>query len=741
MRGGLRPLFTLAIFLGSFLLFLVQPLAAKMILPAFGGTPAVWNTSMVFFQAALLLGYAYAHGSVARLGMGRQPWAHLAIMLSALVVLPISVPVALVTGGHSQPELMVLLVLAAGVGLPYFAVSAGSPLLQRWFAETDDPQAADPYFLYRASNLGSLLALLSYPALFEPLLSVRTQAVVWSAGYLALLGVVAGCAVQAVRHHRGRQAEEIGLRASGPPIPWRRRLFWVALAAVPSSLLLGVTTYLTSNLTPIPLLWVVPLALYLATFILAFQTRQSKVGAVASRLLPLIAAPMALPVVLESSEPLWLLGPLHLLLFATAALALHRRLAEDRPEAGRLTEFYLWVSVGGVLGGAFNALVAPNVFSTVAEYPIAIVLACLLVSPRPGESGPRKLDFVYALGVGAVALAGWYVSRRTDLLFQLADRLGVAAAPLGTVAMLGLPALLAFLAVDRRLRFGLSLGALFLVATQLHVNSKGNVTFKARSFFGVTRIVESRDGRLRQLVHGNTLHGLQNQEAALRGTPMTYYHPTGPIGEVFDKLEPRLRGARIGLVGLGVGSLAAYGQPGQELRFFEIDPLVERIARNPRFFSFLRDSKADVRVVIGDARLMLDKEPDASFRLLVLDAFSSDSIPVHLLTREAMRLYRRKLEPGGVIAFHVSNRYLVLHNVVARTAQAEGMVAAYRDDTFVDEELAIQGKTASQWVVVGTTWDDLSPIIHQNPLWERLENPAGPVWSDDFSNLLSVFEL
>lgn len=741
MRLGLRPLFTLAIFLGSFLLFLVQPLAAKMILPAFGGTPAVWNTSMVFFQGALLLGYAYAHGSVARLGVGRQPWLHLALMLAALLLLPISVPIGLVAGGHARPELLVLLVLAAGVGLPYFAVSAGSPLLQRWFAETDDPQASDPYFLYRASNFGSLLALLGYPTLFEPFFRLRTQALIWSAGYVLLVAVVAACAVQAVRHHRSARVREAAPPERAEPIPWRRRLFWVALAAVPSSLLLGVTTYLTSNLTPIPLLWVVPLAVYLGTFIVAFQTRESKVGAVASRLFPLVAAPMSLAVVLESSEPLLLLGALHLLLFAVAALALHRRLAEDRPSAGRLTEFYLWVSVGGVLGGAFNALVAPNAFSTVAEYPIAIVLACLLVSPRPGEGGPRRLDFAYPVLVAAAALAGWYASRRTDLVAHWAEAMGIPSAPLGTVAMLGVPAILAFLAVDRRLRFGLSLGALFLVATQLHVNSKGNVTYTARSFFGVTRIVETRDGRLRQLVHGNTLHGLQNLEPAYRRTPMTYYHPTGPIGEVFEKLKPSLGRARIGLVGLGVGSLAAYGQPGQQMVFFEIDPLVERIARDPRFFTFLRDSKADVRVVIGDARLMLERQPDASFRLLVLDAFSSDSIPVHLLTREAMRLYRQKLAADGVMAFHVSNRYLVLHNVVARTAQAEGMVAAYRDDTFVDDELAIQGKTASQWVVVGRSWSDLDPIVRHNPLWERLESPEGPVWSDDFSNLLQVFEL
>ncbi|MCX7800683.1 MAG: fused MFS/spermidine synthase [Fimbriimonadales bacterium] len=740
MRLGLRPLFTFAIFLGSFLLFLVQPLAAKMILPTFGGTPAVWNTSMVFFQGALLLGYAYAHASVARLGIGRQPWIHLLLMVLSLAVLPVSVPVGLVSGGASNPALQVLLVLALGVGLPFFAVSAGAPLLQRWFAETDDPRASDPYFLYRASNLGSLLALLSYPAVFEPFLRLRTQAIVWTAMYALLILAVAGCALQATRFHRDRALDRSEPERASEPIPWRRRLFWVVLAAVPSSLLLGVTTYLTSNLTPIPLLWVVPLAVYLLTFIVAFQTRRTRVGAVASRLLPLIAAPMALAVVLESSEPLWLLGLLHLLLFAVAALALHRRLAEDRPPADRLTEFYLWVSVGGVLGGAFNALLAPVAFSRVAEYPIAIVLACLLTMPRKGEGSVRWADLAYPAMVAGVAYGGWYASRRTEWISHLAEGWGLDPGPLGTLAMLGLPALLAFLAVDRRLRFGLSLGALFLVSFGLHVYSKGNVTHTARSFFGVTRIVETRDGRLRQLVHGNTLHGLQNLEPGLRNTPMTYYHPTGPIGEVFEAMGPALRGARIGLVGLGVGSLAAYGQPGQQMVFFEIDPLVERIARDDRLFTFLRDSKAEVRVVLGDARLMLEREPDASFRLLVLDAFSSDSIPVHLLTREAMRLYQRKLEPNGVLAFHVSNRYLVLHNVVAKTALAEGMVSAYHDDAFVDDELALQGKTASQWVVAARSWKNLQPILHGNPAWEKLTQPDGPVWSDDFSNLLSVFE-
>jgi len=727
-----RAIFTLAIFVGSFLLFLVQPFAGKVILPTFGGAPAVWNASLVFFQGVLLLGYLYAHLTTKWLG-SRQPYLHLGLMLAALLALPFAIQGGafesirqMSAGGNNSVGFLVLASLAVIVGLPFFIVSSGAPLLQRWFADTSDPAARDPYFMYAASNFGSMLGLFAYPFLIEPRFPLADQSRIWQWGYFALLGCMAAAAFVGARHRSlARTGTEVEVQERPKPT-WRERLMWVGLSAVPSSLLLGVTGYVTINVAPVPLLWVVPLALYLLTFILAFRSRRLVSTEILSRLLPLILVPLAVVLVLDQSE-VWLAG-LHIGAFFLAAWMCHSRLYDLRPDASRLTEFYLWVSVGGVVGGAFNGLLSPVIFETLAEYPLALVLAGAFKLPYRPEHGFQKTDLLYGAATLLVTIGLVYLAR-----FGLKWDLGQNRTMLTVI----LPALLCFYASDRPVRFGLALGA-FILGTQFAgSNLVGRLLLIERSFYGVHKVIESSTGRFNRLVHGNTLHGMQDRTN--RSLPLTYYHPSGPVGQIFEGFESLPQTQRVALVGLGVGSLAAYAQPGDRFTFFEIDPDVVKIARNPDFFTYLQDAKGEIDIVLGDARLTLEKSPDGEFGLIVLDAFSSDAIPVHLITREAMEMYAKKLRPDGMIAYHVSNRYLDLEPVVAANAKALGLYAWTQLDGPTQEETAA-GKTASKWMIVAKDKDVLKPLKSRQSWWseaEGSESIAG--WTDDYSNVLGVF--
>lgn len=719
-----RALFTATIFLGSCLLFLVQPMAARIVLPAFGGTPAVWSASMVFFQAALLLGYAYAHFSVRKFGPRKQSLIHLGVVGLALFTLPFATRPWLGANGQTSPALTLIAQLALLVGATFFAVSANAPTLQRWFADTNDRDAHDPYFLYAASNVGSLVALLAYPTLIEPRLDLHQQTLLWMTGYI-VLGVLLALSGWALR--RSPQGAHVVEAVTSPSPTRAQRVRWVALAAIPSSLLLGATNFLSSNIAPIPLLWVVPLGLYLITFILAFAKRPLASSTILGRIVPLLATPLALAIVLEASEPIAAIATLHLFVFFLAAWMCHARLSEMRPKADHLTEFFLWVSVGGVLGGIFNALVAPVIFSTWFEYPLALC-AALVVRPaiKVGASRPRWVDLGYGVMVLAVA---------AGLAYE-AQHLGMAPGPGRTAMVIGLPAILSYAAIDYPWRSGLGLLGFFIAANLFHVSADAQVVLTERSFFGVHRVMLAENGRFRRLMHGNTIHGLQ--DAKHPETPLTYYYPTGPIGTVFKNMPPE-RMQNVALVGLGVGSLAAYGKPGQRMTYYEIDPLVEKIARDDRYFTFLRDTKADLRVVLGDARLTFRDTPDNAVDLVVLDAFSSDAIPVHLLTQEAIEMYFRKLKPHGFLAAHISNRYLDLTPVFASVAHRLGFTAY----EMVDGAMAFEkdaGKQESHWVVLARRKEDLAPLLSKSVDWSELENPTDfRTWTDDFSNVLDVF--
>lgn len=725
----MRILFILGLFVSAALLFLVQPMLAKMMLPRYGGSPAVWSTSILFFQVLLLAGYAYAHLSLRMLGLRRQRWLQIAFAVAGLVSLPIAIPAGAGALGGSGEVGSLLWGLAVAVGLPFAALSSNAPVLQRWFSASDDPLASDPYFLYRSSNLGSMVALLAYPVVIEPTLTLGAQSTLWSAGYVVLLVLIVAMAIVSAKKVSGGQAA-VASEMSTDRIAWQTRAMWIALAAVPSSLMLGVTTYWTTNLTPMPLLWVLPLAIYLWTYIVAFKPRPLTNPALLGRLFAFVVLPLALVITLESDRPVWLLVPIHLLAFGLAALMCHTRLAQSRPPVTHLTEYYFWIALGGALGGAFNALIAPQVFQLVIEYPLALVAACLL-RPTPSKERLRPWDLAYAAFVAGCAAGTVWYARQTGMEFG----------PMRTFLTIGVPIILAFFALDRPLRFGLALGGFFIVTSLLRTSAYGTPLYIERSFFGVHRVQSVSDGSMIELVHGNTLHGKQPTDPARRREPLSYYSRQGPLGDVFAAVIEPKPNAHVAAVGLGAGAIAAYGRPGDDIRFFEIDKVVKRIATNPRWFTYLADSAAHVSVILGDARLTLAQQPNGFFDLIILDAFSSDAIPVHLLTQDAVREYLTKLKPSGVLAFHTSNRYLSLKPVLADVAGSLGLRAWYRDDGYVDEEDVRKGRQASKWLVMARADADLGPIP-KSADWEEVPPRVGRrVWTDDYSNVIGALRI
>ena len=724
----MRILYTLTLFLSSALLFLIQPMVGKIILPSFGGSPAVWTTSMVFFQGVLLAGYAYAHFSTTRLGARRQALIHLPLMCLALLTLPFVTHISGGATGAKTPLFAVLGALLSMVGIVFFTISAGAPLIQRWFASTDDPAGNDPYFLYSASNLGSMVALLAYPLYFESHFRLSEQTKLWHFGYVGLV-VMMGISATALYVRPKKESKEEIAAEPIPVVTNHQRGLWLVLGAVPSSLLLGVTAYLTTNIAPVPLLWVVPLALYLLTFILAFAKKPLLSAAFLARVLPLLVTPLAIAMILESTSPILPLAGFHLLTFFVAAWMCHSRLSEIRPNPKHLTEFYLWISVGGVVGGFFNAAIAPLIFSTLLEYPLALVLACFLRAPRRPEDGLFvKRDAIYPVFIGFLTLA-------IAIIVKLAQ---MQPSPQRTLLTVGFPAVLCFFAVDRPKRFGFSLAALFAAAFAMHVSADGNVIYTARSFFGVHRIVTSGKGQYYALVHGTTTHGLQNRQTA--SDPLTYYTKRGPIGHVFKAFSGADAKKHIALVGLGVGTLASYGEPGQTMTFFEIDPVVKEIATNPKYFTYIADSKAAVNVVLGDARLTIADQPDGRYGLIVLDAFSSDAIPVHLLTLEAFQLYLRKLDAHGIIAVHISNRFVDLDPVIWSVAEHYHLVARLGDDQDPTPEETTHGYYPSRWVVLARNKADLKGLAKDFDFTQLSPDKKSDAWTDDFSNVLGAFK-
>jgi hypothetical protein len=738
----MAALFSATLFLSASLLFWVQPMIARMLLPLLGGVPAVWNTCLVFFQAMLLGGYAYAHFVSPRLSVPRQMAAHFGLLTVSALTLPFGVSESLIRSlsPDTAPFLWLLSALVLVVGLPFFVVASTGPLLQKWFAHSG--QARDPYFLYGASNLGSLLALLSYPILVEPHLRLPDQSRLWAIGYAAMALCILCCGAMACRSRRNPGGDRNGAAneaGDDPHVPIgprggaTSRIRWMTFAFVPSSLMLGVTSYLATDIASIPLLWIVPLSIYLLSFVLVFARRQIFPMAWLRWLLPVTALGVVFQILSRGTHPVWLVILIHLAFLFLAAMVCHGRLAEERPPAANLTEFYLWISIGGVLGGMFNALLAPNLFKTVVEYPLGVVLACLL---RPSRETPdvraasRTLDFALPmlLGVFTACLA---------ILIPFAQ---LESVNLRNAITVGLPAIACFTFIDRPIRFGLGLGGIFIGAW-FYLGPHGETLHVERNFFGIARVTLGPALPVRSFVHGNTLHGEQFVDPKRQCEPLAYYHRSGPLGEIFKCFQQQPASGRVAVVGLGAGATVCYARAKEQWTFYEIDPAVVHIARNTNYFSYLQlCAKTEVRVILGDARLRLGEAAPGHYGLIVLDAFSSDAIPIHLLTREALALYLSKLADGGLLVFHISNRYLDLEPVLADLANEAKLISRHWDDWNISAEDSANGKEESHWVVMARHPGDLGDLLkraHWLPLEGR--SPA-QVWTDDFSNLLGVFK-
>ena len=728
-------------FLSAFLLFAVEPLFAKMVLPVLGGSPSVWAVALCFFQAALLAGYAYAHLLIRYVPAATTGFVHLGVALLAFIALPIGLPLGWTEPPPGEPYLWQLALFAIAVGLPFLAVAANAPLLQAWFALSGHPHARDPYFLYAASNFGSLIALLSFPFVLEPALGLTAMSRDWTLLYVALVVALAAC-FAVVRLGAGKAAKEGAVQPSLEPPPpgptLRDRLGWCGLAMVPAALLTAFTTHIATDIASAPLLWVLPLALYLSTFILAFQDR---LPIPLPLLLPaqLAAVGFALLELAQIKYDKWTLtSSAGVAAFFLSALVAHRTLYLARPRARDLTEFYLWMSLGGVLGGLFSALIAPKLFSEVFEYPllIALTMAC-----RPGVFARREFAWREIVWLASIAAVGLLLIARGH---GWAAGLGLSFGEWGFTAPLTLVFAVAVLAFWGHGARQLA-AALMMFAAVVMLPSSVRRGQAQRSYFGVYRVVQSDGNNFNVLTHGTTLHGAQrirdgDGKLVSDTTPGTYYYPDSPlahsVGIVQRRLDAKGEKGRFGIVGLGAGSISCYAKKGERWRFFEIDPVVVNIARHSNYFTFLANCQPRTDVVIGDARLTVAKEAGRSFDLLIIDAFSSDAVPVHLMTAEALQLYAEKLTDDGVLVLHISNRYLDLDSVLAATLplvpQLKGLIVS---DDKADGSYAQNSSTVA---VFARDQRTLGPVRVLEGARDLNAGGLAP-WTDDASDILGPF--
>jgi len=721
--SALVPVFALSLFTSAALLFWVQPLVARMLLPLLGGAPAVWNTCMVFFQALLLAGYAYALLVSQKLSLRNQAIVHALLLIAGGLVLPFALSSSMLSALPTQtsPIGWLLSTLLVTVGPPFFLLSATAPLLQRWFSHSDHKAARDPYFLYAVSNAGSLLSLLAFPFLLEPLLTIRTQSVVWAVGYAGLVASIIACAL----FLKGKEIPVAWSASNLPtkPLEVSQRLWWTLLAFIPSSLMLGVTTYIATDVASVPLIWIVPLILYLLTFVLAFANKQLIPLRFASFLLPLAIVVLGSLMILRPPISAWIAIILHLSVFFLVAFVCHRRLAITRPPVSKLPEYYLWIAGGGVLGGAFNALLAPVIFSTPIEYPIAIVLGCLVRPATSQEQGKSWWRIAYPSLIFLLVFGLSFVVPRIDLPAKLESGL-----------VLLLPLVLCYALSRRRpIAFALGFCALMFGAVP-YMNATIKTLVTERNFFGVWRVTSTAGQEFRTISHGNTVHGVQFNDESRKCEATSYYHKDGPLGQIFDVHNGNPAAKPVAAVGLGAGTIGTYSLRGSQWDFYDIDPTIVRLASDRRYFTFLSDcTAADYRVVLGDARLRLRDAASEQYGLIVIDAFSADSVPAHLLTTAAFDLYLSKLSEDGVLAFHISNHFLNFEPLLSGLSRKAGLAAYIRKDS----ERNVIGRYPSVWVALSRNDKGLG-IIATDTRWRRLEGDV--VWTDDFSNILSLLK-
>ena len=740
-------IFALPIGLSAFLLFSVEPLIGRLVLPVFGGTPAVWATVLFFFQTILLIGYAYGHLSVTRLGLVGPP---LHLVLAGLALLSLLVGPTVVADLRDPavvPVVDLIRILLVIIGLPALVLTTTTPLVSGWFESVRDRDGGgDPYWLYALSNAGSLAALLAYPLLIEPALGLAQQRSIWMVGYGVLIALLALSASRVVPVIRARTATAAAAHTAAldtasvtvvedTEITWARRGRWLLLAAIPSGLLSAVTTFIATDLVSAPLLWVLPLAIYLGTFIIAFSPRASTPIRLAVLAAPAMVTLLWVPYGSAGGWPVVLILPMELIAFGVTATALHGLLAADRPSPSHLTEFYLVMSLGGALASAFVALVAPNVFPGVWEYPLLLVgalVALALVVPAPATKPKtgRGLDFspffagavgrmvpylLVAVPMGLILVASGSIAAEAGLRWLLVG---------GLVLLVGAKPW--FLAT--------ATAVVLLLATFV---LQPAVEFRARSFFGVTEVMPSPDGQLTLLMNGTTVHGSQSTDPARRRTPQSYYVQAGPVGDIFRILASERTGGReVAITGLGGGAIATYADEGTDMTFYEIDPVVIDVASDPQYFTYLSDAPTTPTIVEGDARLSLRDVPDGTYDLLLMDAFSSDSPPVHLLTTEAVADEVRVTKPDGLVVFHVSNRYYDLTPPVAAAARAAGLTVLGKSHQPGD--IREPGETPSKWLAASSNPETLAALREAG--WSEVKLSDHP-FTDDYADLLRYLDL
>ena len=724
-------LFAPTLFLSAFLLFCFEPMVGKMMLPLLGGAASVWITCLLFFQLMLLSGYGYAHVLERYASLRSQIVVHSIMMIAVFIFLPVQFGARPDETASAHPSSWLLWQLIKTVGIPFCVVSTTAPLLQNWLSKTRTAAGRDPYFLYAISNAGSLIALLAYPLLIEPRVGVRTQSWSWLAGYGALAVMV--LAVAAVVWKNGHDASagaavyEGSARSQTAPT-LRSRLFWLAAAFVPSALMLAVTNHILLNLASVPFLWIIPLAVYLITFMVAFGRRIHVSLRFISRIAPIVLL-LLFPFVAAThgveAKYMWYLVGAHMLILLTGALLCHTALAARRPDPQHLTEFYFWIALGGALGGAFTAVLAPLVFRTVVEYPLLVAVIAFFREKTEAETDIKGTDLILP------ALLGFLVVGASKLL-QWAS-VDVTTDFKTTIAVDAVIVLIAFLFRRRVFRFALTMAVLILTYRSVLPQFYGGTQFifMARDFFGVKGVKFDVATNSRRLLHGDTLHGLESLDPELVGQPLSYYHVTGPVGDVMKMLSER-EDQRIGVVGLGTGSMAGWTAPHRHITFFDIDPQIYDIASS--YFTFLPRCGQNCDAVLGDGRLSIERTRDGTFDLLMLDAFNSDSIPAHLVSREAIQMYLAKLKQNGLLMFHVSNRYMDVEGLISAAVIDASLEALVR----YDDERQSSLKSRSHYVVAARTPEALG-VLEQDENWLKVEKPSGiHPWTDDYSNMLEI---
>ena len=739
-------LFAVTVFASAGLVFLVEPMVAKLVLPRLGGSAAVWNTSLAFFQTALLVGYAYAHALQRLRGLAAQAVVHGLVLVAAALTLPLRINELFGPPSSDHPALWLIGVLTLSIGAPFAALSATAPLVQAWHARVfGDEEGQEPYVLYAASNLGSLLALLAYPLIVEPGLTLTAQRLSWTGGYLAFIALIMILAIAVTRSGdrgaRGQTMVEARPIAQAPRASWRERLTWVVLAAIPSSLMLGVTTYITTDIASAPFLWVVPLALYLLTFVAAFQAKPV-IQPQTTLVLQAAAVALCLALLPFSAISFVIQLPVHLAAFFLTALMCHQALVARRPPPAGLTEFYFWMSLGGVIGGGFNAFVAPVIFNNVWEYPLVLVAASLIRPWRNEEIRPGQwMLLVVGITAGVASpVLNTFVAPHIYAHEVFAGLTQVDLFTAGVFAVIALGVVCAFMLHSRGLLFFAVL--VVLAAGAQAASDRSDHSRSWRSFFGVMRqsqtLVPALGGPVRMLAHGTTLHGAEALTSPWTCNPLVYYANSTPIGQVFLAEQKAKPSQRIGAVGLGTGTVSAYVRFADHLTFFEIDPLVVRLASDPRHFAYTtKCAEGPVDYVLGDARLTLARQPDNAFDLLLIDAFASDSVPTHLLTVQAVRGYLGHLKPDGVMILHLSNRNLDLNGPAQAVAKAAGGYA------LIQHFHPKPGQDLAGWpspedaVIISRTPAGLAPFIN-DPRWKPADPHGVRPWTDDYVNLVGA---